>query len=297
MNLVSIALRIVLTRALRGKTFAGNAVFDAPVEPLEAVLRAKAPVIAVYVGMQKGKPEGRDLLLPHPGSSEVVMQLYVPPGMEALPGADEEDAGFHLNVARGGAALATDLLGRQITAVLMQDLGTWANLWRRLVTGYEDYTSVPVLIEIESGVSVPCREVSIVCRTLAEPDFGRPISGFWEQLDAAMRADDAAEPIADLIKAQIESPADMPSWHQTLASMGWSLAALQASGLGPVDGTALDDAGEPAELADYTIDPMTIEIGTLGDDVSPLETPLPPPDDEEEEEEEEEPPPDEEEEP
>jgi hypothetical protein len=275
MNLTSIAARVVLTRLLRGKTFAGANVFDAPVEPLEHVLRAKVPAIAVYVGVRKGKVEGRDLLLPQPGTMEIVIQTYAPPGMEAIPGADEDDPGIRINTTRGGAALLLDVMGRQIVTALMADLGPWANLWRRLVTGYSDYDCQPVLIEVESGVRVPSVEISLVCRTLAEPAFGDPIHGFWADLDTAMRDDAGAAPIADLIKAQIEGPADMPSWHKTLASMGWSLAALQASGLGPADATALDDGEEPAEGDEDggTVDPATIEISTFGDDPSPLEGP------------------------
>src|SRR5690606_21949050 len=107
----------------------------------------------------------------------------------------------------------------------------------KLIVGYDDYDCRPILLQIdENGPRVPCRETSLVCRHGGEPEFGRPLSGFWLDLDAALRADGAEGPVlADKLKAEIEAPAGLPEWRLVMANNAYSLTAVRNMGLAPVD--------------------------------------------------------------
>lgn len=258
MSLVALAARLILVEALKGKTWAGDGVLNAPLEPVADLLDADGskPMITVYTGMQKSKPVGRDLVSGEVGHTlEIVTQVYIPPG-----DAEGEDVSG-INVQRGGAALAIDIVWRQIVAAIQVDLGDWATLWRKLIVSYEDFDSRPVLLEVENGMRVPCREVSLVCRTLPEPAFGVALNPFWSALDVKLREGSTEEEptehsrVADMISALITKPDDMPEWHKTMALMGWSRGAVEAMGLVPM---AVEDGEDPVMLTDFTIDPATV---------------------------------------
>lgn len=254
MSLVDLAARIVLTRALRGKTFAGNAVLDAPLEPIAEATRLGVPVLAVFTSDPGGGTEGRSML-----SAERYLDVDLVAILPPAASVTLDDVA--LNPARGGgAAMLLDIMGRQIVAALQADLGVWATLWRRLIVKYEDVEIGAASFTVDDGVRVPARRMALACRTLPDPDFGSPLSGFWLALDTAMREDAALVPVADLIKGAIEGPAEMPDWHRIMAAMGWSLQALKVSGLGPVDPTAYADATDAAagDEDGGTVDPAEL---------------------------------------
>ncbi|MCZ8101543.1 MAG: hypothetical protein O9972_27035, partial [Burkholderiales bacterium] len=131
-----------------------------------------------------------------------------------------------------------------------------------LIAGYEDFDSRPVLIEVEGGVRIPCREVSLTCRTISDPKIGIALDGFWLKLDQTMRTDADLIPVADLIKASIEGPSGLTDWQTIMAGLGWSREAMVATGLAPADATALvsGTAADPAELAEIEIDPADLTV-------------------------------------
>jgi len=262
-SLVALASRIILIEAIRDKTWAGDYVRNAPLDPVPGLLRdaTGTPLITVYTGIIKSKPDGRNLI----GSEmqdriEVVLQIY-------LPGSDLDDDGADLNIGRAGAAFAVDVIWRQIVAALQRDIDNpWSRLWARLIVCYEDFDSRPVLIEVENGVRIPCREISLMCRTLPEPAFGVALNSFWADLDTVLRAGIGEDPTleqqerlmaADTLRSLITEPGDLPSWRQAAAVMGWSIGAARASGLAPFDTT---EDGEAGELGGITIDPADLAV-------------------------------------
>ncbi|MCZ8103982.1 MAG: hypothetical protein O9972_39575, partial [Burkholderiales bacterium] len=134
MSLVSLAARIIFTRLVRGQTIAGANVVNAPLEPIEAVTRAQAPVIAVYTGVIKNKsPVGRDLFTAEKEMRlELVYQTYLPPS--DLESDAEILAG--LNLQRAGAGVAMDYIQRQVMVALQGQMTVWADLWKVLIAGY-----------------------------------------------------------------------------------------------------------------------------------------------------------------
>ncbi|KAB0269062.1 hypothetical protein [Microvirga brassicacearum] len=250
MSLVGAAMRIIFTKLVRGRTMAGQAVLNAPVEPLVEVLRQQVPVISVYTGVHKGDVTGRELTSLNNGSIELVYQAYLPAG---------DDTAEDLNLQRAGAALGIDLLVRQISVALSTGSKPWIDLWKFLVAGYGDFDSRPILIELETGLRVPCREVSMACRTIPEPGIGIALNPFWAGFDAALRADPdpGLNVLADMFRDLIVEPTGLATWEQVQAAAGLSDAAIQAIGLAPVDPT---EEGEPAELSGIEINPADLTV-------------------------------------
>ncbi|MFC5509272.1 hypothetical protein [Bosea massiliensis] len=262
MTIVALASRVIFTRLVRGQTFAGDLVENAPLEPIETVTRHHKPTIAVYTGVMKNKPTGRNALGAgrEAPTTELVFQIYVPP-------ADAVDGLENLNLQRSGAGIALDLMQRQVLSALQSQHNDWSELWTELVVGYDDFDSKPVLIEIEGGARIPCREVTLTCRVISDPAPGAPLNGFWARFDAKLRAGgDELTVLADLIKYAIEKPGELSTWRQAMALLGLSRRAVVAGGLGPVEPPVAGDP-EPAELAEVTTYPSTIETvvspGTL----------------------------------
>jgi hypothetical protein len=254
-TIVSLAARVIFTRLVRGQTFAGDLVENAPLEPIEAVTRHNKPAIAVYTGVMKSKPTGRNAL----GAGreaplmELVFQLYIPP-------ADEETELSGLSLQRAGAGIAIDLMQRQVLSALQSQNNDWSDLWTDLVAGYDDFDSKPVLIEIEGGARIPCREVTLTCRVINDPAPGAPLNPFWARFDAKLRTEGAELTlVADLIKNVIDKPGDLSAWRQVMALLGLSRKAVVAGGLGPVEPPVTNDP-DPAELGSVETYPATIEI-------------------------------------
>ena len=61
MSLAVAALKIAAVRSLKGRTSAGDAVFDSAVEPFDGLRNEGAPVIVVYCDNGKRDVEGREL--------------------------------------------------------------------------------------------------------------------------------------------------------------------------------------------------------------------------------------------
>lgn len=261
------ACRIILAEALRGSTWAGQNVVAAPMEPLAAVRDWTGPRIVILTTASGGQPEGRDLT-PAERRLQITIQIFVP----ATGMAASEDVTIRTDNG-AGAALVLDIVGRQITAALQAGLGTWPSLFRRLVTRIDEIEITSQFFDLEPGVKVAGKEITIYARAVPEPPIGAPASPFWSDLLAAMEDVEALAPIVPVLRGAIEGPEGLPEWHRALALMGWSPTALQASGLGPVDATAYTD-GTDAAAGDEdggTVDPADILTATPLGDASDLE--------------------------
>ncbi|MBN9444378.1 hypothetical protein [Bosea sp. (in: a-proteobacteria)] len=264
MTIVALAARVIFTRLVRGQTFAGDLVENAPLEPIDAVTRSHKPAIAVYTGVLKGKPTGRNALGAgrEAPTMELVFQLYVPP-------ADADGDLEGLSLQRSGSGLAIDLMQRQVLSALQSQSNDWHELWSELVVGYDDFDSKPVLIEIEGGARIPCREVTLTCRVINDPAPGAPLNPFWAKFDGILRSDgEESTLIADLIMQAVERPGELSSWRQVMALLGLSRRAVVAGGLGPVE-PPLAGNPDPATLEEVTTYPSTIEtVVSPGDSIS-----------------------------
>lgn len=261
MSLVSFATRLIICRCIKGKTFAGDNVLNAPVEPLDHVLAVESaptvPTIAVFSGQAKAKAAGRDMT---GGQRELGISIQIFCPTQAVVTVNDVPLAFE---ARGpGAAALLDFTWRQVAAALVLENGVWPKLFADFVAGIDDIVATPVLYEIaktDKGPRVPAMEYDIGCRVMNEPKFGVPLANHWLRLDQAMRAEPELIPMANLIKDLIEKPNGMPGWRVTQAALGLSDDAIRASGLAPEDPTEPEEAAELSETdGDVTIEPADL---------------------------------------
>lgn len=243
MSLIALATRVILVRLLTSRTWARKPVLDSPLDPIEEVLRAAdakpKPVIAVYTSESKGKPVGLET---QGGKQNVrtAVYVYLPPSKVELP----DGVGFAIDNVGSGLALST--LGRQIDAAMHLGDTPWLKVWRRFVTCIDEKTSRFVLVEIQSGVKVPCMEVIYELDCVADADFAKPLYGAWLDLDTLLRADGAGsegELLADHIKGLIEKPQGLQPYEVFQANFGLTDAAFEATGLAPLSGAINPDDG------------------------------------------------------
>jgi len=241
-SLVSFALRLIVTRVIKGRTWAGDSVLNAPIEPIAHVLsRADPnprPVVGVFTQETTSKPAGIDY-----GTRgqrvELILFIYLPPTMRPL--ADQT-----IEIDQSASAMSLDCVSRQISNELRAGTSLWREMWAKFAVSVAEHDAKAVLIEIDQGVRVACLEVRLLVDALPEPDVGKPIGGHWLALDTMMRADPETAGIADAIKSLIEFRT-MPAWEAAQAQFALSDAAARTMGYTPQD---ITETGEPAVLTE-----------------------------------------------
>lgn len=246
MSLVSFGLRLAVCRLLAGRTWAQERILNSPLDPVDDVVRQDnsgavdpRPLIAVFTNDEKGNNEGRDIG-GRPGSLDLIFFIYLPPDRVEI-----DDGEMVFETRTPGGAMALDLIWHQCRTALLFGPAAWREVYERFVNKVTDVRARPILIETEKGTRIPAKEVIVTLDVVPEPDLGKPLNPNWLALDTAMRADESAEPLADLIKAMIEQPSDLPSWQLERANLAVSEATIRALGLAPIDST---ETGEAAEL-------------------------------------------------
>ena len=251
MSLVSFALRLIASRILVNRTWAGGNVLNAPVTPIEEVLRraqvphtgaleiAAKPTIGVFSSAMKSKPTGRDI-----GSDKnsVSMTFFI----YAAPISVIGDGAGMINVDAGQAAFVLDLVARQIMNELRAGASPWRPLWEQFAVRYEDHAANYTLLEISSGVRIPALEIDIEVHTIPEPTVGIAPFACWAELLVRMRADADAAPIADLVEAAIKFRDNLADWKVAQHQIALSFKAARAMGFTPQD---ITDENNPLPLS------------------------------------------------
>ncbi|TIS37508.1 hypothetical protein [Mesorhizobium sp.] len=248
--MIALATRVVLARLLAGRTWAQNPILDQPLDPIEEILRSPnakpKPVIAIYTSEAKGKPVGLET---QGGRQNVRTNIYVylPPSKIELPDS------VTFSIDNVGSGLALNTIGRQIDRAMHLGNAAWVKVWRRFVTCIDEKTSRFVLVEIQSGVKIPCMEIVYELDCVADADFSRPLYGAWLELDTLLRADGAGsegELLADHIKWLIEEPEGLLDYELFQANFGLTDAAFEATGLAPLPGSIDAEDGSVPDLED-----------------------------------------------
>ncbi|MBB4287670.1 hypothetical protein [Roseospira goensis] len=220
MSLSRLALRIVTVAALRGRTWAGDAVRDSAIPPLDVAARTeRLPFLSVYTDDGETVPRHGDLLSGQPGFALIIEMAVTaqmaPDGAWAIPTTD------------AGMETTLDLLDRQIRRALMDPDDPWAGLWRALVI---DIAVVRTQrgASADQGTRFAGRQIELQVRTLAEPRSGVTASGVWADLLARLEADAALAPLAPVLRAEIEG--DTPAMPPVLWPWHWQRDAAEALG-------------------------------------------------------------------
>lgn len=257
MSLPALALLLTATNAIREYARERGAldgpdpwlrVEMSPREPLVGLEGSRQILIAVFLGDQTHKVEGRRLF----GGGwqvELAIQVLLPP--LAVLRWDDEIARVDAHTA--GSVFAFTSVRQMIDLALGAAPkrpeaagGSWGELYRALVTKHaSDFTDVDFLASA-GKVEVPGRDISVELHTIDAPtpgDVEVQSSGFWADLVAKMRTEPRLADTADFVAALIRGDVLAP-WQVERTRAGLSGAEAEALGLGPFPG--LDE--EPATV-------------------------------------------------
>jgi len=251
MGITSIALQYLTVAALRGATLAGDAVQPGAIDALDVdVARMAKPLIAVFIGEDDRKVQGKELISGE-HRVELLIQAFLPSEVDVFVNGQP----LRINTREGAADLVMGVLRRQIDRALSASDSDAANLWRILVAEVETTSAIPFLFQITEQVRISANESSYLCRlTVNEPTFGAPLaSNFWQAVIAVFAADPDYEPVATWIAAEISAPDGMPIWRVQQAELGLTQEAREGIGLGPLE---LPEApsDEPPQIDGATVD-------------------------------------------
>jgi len=250
-SLLSQAILITVKNVMKGRTWAEDRILEQPIDPIVDMLRSGPdqgkPVVAIYAEKVEGKPIGRETQGGEQ-SIDLKVYVYVPPTRVEVPN------GMAFEIDNTGAALALNLIGRQVDASFHFGNPEWVGLFRKFVTRIESKVARFVLVEVESAVRIPCLEVSYDLVAVADADFGKPLYGAWVELDRLLRLTEEGIHLADYLKSLIEQPSGLLDYQQFQMNYGLTDEAMRAIGLSPVilteEGTVpiVEDVDAPVSI-------------------------------------------------
>ncbi|MBK3745881.1 hypothetical protein G3A39_42790, partial [Paraburkholderia aspalathi] len=204
MSLTALAVRLATIRALKGRTFADDRVFDSKINPVNLVaLNEKKPVIVVTTDDDNIDITGRDFFRGD-HRLELVIEIAVTTKIEV----NVEDGGttevVSIPSTDAGLEQTIGLIGWQVSKALAADGGEWGDLWRTLVTKVHSITSRRGADEA-NGVRYAARQFIFIVDHIAEPTPGELPNngdGWWRAL-RMMKDDAELSSIAKVIENQI----------------------------------------------------------------------------------------------
>jgi len=230
MSLSVMAVRLAAYKALQGRTFAENRVYDSRVDPLDFTgADDRAPLIVVSVDEDRGTVEGRDLA----GASrevELVIEIAIAARVRRTIGEGESEETVEVPETDAGLEASVGLVGYQVMRALQADPGAWAEVFRALVPRIFSFTARRGA-DVKNGVRYAARQIVVRCECLGEPGFGEPLDLElpWGRFVALAKADASLARLGKLIEAEIAGGV-MPDWQAAQASLG--LTAEEAAGIG-----------------------------------------------------------------
>lgn len=293
MNLSMDVLRWLTVRAIRGRTWAMDRVFDSPSTPADIrTATEREPFISVYCDDSTWGGEGREfgagLHDLYPGTSQLVIEVGVASPRyfnenddPVEPGTEGAHMVTQLNATDEGLEAQIGLISRQAMDALMStnETNPWAELWRELVAG--QVTKVQILRGGPSGEGdrakprYASRVTIITCGTLGEPMRGEELDRFpfWKKFFDACDGDEEFEGLATLVRAHIERPTGtLPDWRLAQKYLTITEAGARSLGIAPVAGF---DVPTPFEHPAGPIDRISLsgEGGLGSSEVIPMESP------------------------
>lgn len=230
-GLVPFGVLVSTVYALRGATVVGDLVMAAPLDPTEPVTRSEGtqPVIAVYVGNEDQKMEGREILSGH-RRLELSLQIFLPEATQVVINGQP----VALDTRGPGSEVVFAALIRQIMRALQDTSTDWGRRWGCFICSVHEIVTQPFLFEMPGKFRGFAREVTIICETADEPEYGAEPYPFWLDFIAGLRGlPGYGDPVADLLLAELTATNGLPSWGLQAASMGDAVADAPTLGFGP----------------------------------------------------------------
>jgi lambda repressor-like predicted transcriptional regulator len=229
MSLAKLPLRVAAVMALRGATFAGDAVFDSAIAPLaESVVKQQGlPLIVVYSDDAVADPASRLTASDLVGFVPTVTLTFHAAIATTI---EVTSSGQVVRLADSDAAFEAllDILEAQILAALQRRGGAWAELWRTFALRVGTLQSRRGA-SVRKGTRFAAREIVLDVESVADPS-GHGGEYPWNTALAALAADEATEEIATLLGGIVDAEVGEPDWAAMLNNTG--LAYTRAKALG-----------------------------------------------------------------
>lgn len=252
-GLIRTALRLTATKALAGRTFAGENVQDSSIQPLaEAIQRNPKPIIIVYTDEDDHPLQGLDLLTPTAGSVSMVFLV-------AMAGSTRLDNGAYqitFPPTDFASELTLDILETDIKLALLDPRNDWADLWRRFALHATRWRSQRGANE-EQGARFAARQLIIDLDPLADPAGGAEPADIWAELIALVAADPDPDfaGLSDVLARAIRGRAVLTDWEREQMLLGLTRMGGWASGLPPAPVPYPVSPGDPTvPLSEVDVD-------------------------------------------
>lgn len=240
MSIAREALRLSVVRALRGCTWAGDAVRDSEIGPLEDwAADQPRPTIIVYTDDSKFGGDAQSGLFAG-GVQTLLIEVVMTQKMKVRLEEAGEDA-WQWDVPQTDAAMEITLgaIERQIKTALSDPGNAWAELFRDLALDVGECVSNRGS-SMRDGVRFAGRQMIIPVTLPSDPAPGRAPGPLWQRFLTLVDADEDLAQVAPLLRSLIEwAPGVLPDW-QTLAS-GYGMSAGVARAIGIAPPVAVDD--------------------------------------------------------
>jgi hypothetical protein len=250
--LVGLALRLAIVKAIRGRTLAGDRVYDSAVETIDDLIRREpSPIVIVSVDEASGDNVAASALLGMVRRLTILIETAVA-GAANVPATGDDDGADAIVISgtSQGLEASLDLLDRQVCRCLLTPAAApWSDLWRRLalrIAHYERKRGGSA----ESGVRFAARFHLLTLEPIADPAPGVTLDAageVWADLVAAMRADADLAGLAEAVDTEITKPEGLADWRVAQALLGVSDADIAGLGI-----TAPDAPQSPVDLVSYT---------------------------------------------
>ena len=238
MSLSRLAMRIAAARAVKGATLAEDRVFDSAIDPIDlTIAENRQPILVVMTDEHEAIPTGRDLF--HADvSCDLVIEAVIAARVEI-----EDEVTITIPHTDEGMELVLDMMEHQVMAALTRERNSWSRVWMKLVPRVKRRLSRRGA-SAEGGVRFAARQIVLTCDLIEAPADGAILAAgsAWADVLAVMEEDQTLQPIADLLRLNIEGT-EVAQWKRAANMLGIHKRTAIAIGLGPVLGEGGDPAG------------------------------------------------------
>lgn len=256
-------LRLVTVRALMGRTWAKDRVFDSPATAADLKIPAEraAPFIGVYTDdadidldwQSLHNPDAKVYLLIECAAAD---RMTIPGQPSGANPSEPPVPQTTISLAQTdqGLELIVGMLARQVTQALLATDNIWAELWRLFTTPGRSRVEVrrggPGQDERQSAIRYASRIMRFQLSIIADPVYGEGIpEGFWTRFFEVAREDDELGDVAPLLWDHFVTEPGLPSWRIEQKRGTYTLEALQRLGIAPLP-QVIGDEAEPPRLTE-----------------------------------------------
>lgn len=254
MSLPRLATRVATVQALMNRTYAGAAVRDSAIPPLDTLTKdERLPFIAIYTDDSEFAAETGRGLMSSGGKFSLVIEMAISAQMQfevengqavEAPGKPPTDAQMELLL---------DLMERQVKVALSDPDNEWGEMWRSLVAEVIAVKSMRGA-DSERGLRFAGRQLMIECKPYAEPPCGGAIGQLYTKFLAMLRAsaDQGLVGLADIVESTLTLPVVPENWKTEMRQLALTRGEADAMHLTP----GLTDLTGEETVAEVIQDPQ-----------------------------------------